>query len=89
VYDKKPLKVKTFGIWPCYDSCLCTQNMQKRFRELSRADAVESIYQDMVAINRTRFRSVRVCVPRSDEPPQPLTRHGLSYGPAYVDSSYR
>ena len=42
--------------------------MYKEFRELSRADAVKSLYQDMAARHRARFRSIHVgsiSVPRA------------------------
>lgn len=34
--------------------------MYKEYRELSRADAVKSMYQDMAARHRARFRSIHV-----------------------------
>jgi large subunit ribosomal protein L18Ae len=34
--------------------------MYKEFRELTRADAVKSLYQDMAARHRARFRSIHV-----------------------------
>ncbi|KAI0048629.1 large subunit ribosomal protein L18Ae [Auriscalpium vulgare] len=34
--------------------------MYKEFRELSRADAVKSLYQDMAARHRARFRSIHI-----------------------------
>lgn len=34
--------------------------MVKEFRALSRAEAVESMYQDMAARHRARFRSVQI-----------------------------
>jgi hypothetical protein len=34
--------------------------MYKEFRDLSRADAVKSLYQDMAARHRARFRSIHV-----------------------------
>jgi Ribosomal proteins 50S-L18Ae/60S-L20/60S-L18A len=34
--------------------------MYKEFRELTRADAVRSLYQDMAARHRARFRSIHV-----------------------------
>lgn len=34
--------------------------MYKEFREMSRADAVKSMYQDMAARHRARFRSIHV-----------------------------
>ncbi|KAL7003968.1 60S ribosomal protein L20B [Cystobasidiomycetes sp. EMM_F5] len=60
ISERKPLKVKNFGIWLRYDSRSGTHNMYKEFRELSRADAVKACYQDMAARHRARFRSVQV-----------------------------
>jgi len=54
------MKVKNFGIWIRYDSRSGTHNMYKEYREMSRTDAVESMYQDMAARHRARFRSVHV-----------------------------
>ena len=34
--------------------------MYKEYREMSRTDAVEALYQDMAARHRSRFRSVHV-----------------------------
>jgi large subunit ribosomal protein L18Ae len=34
--------------------------MYREYREMSRADAVESLYQDMAARHRARFRSIHV-----------------------------
>lgn len=60
VFEKRPTKVKNFGIWLRYDSRSGTHNMYKEFRELSRADAVTSLYHDMAARHRTRFRSIQI-----------------------------
>lgn len=61
IHEKRPLRVKNFGIWIRYDSRSGTHNMYKEFRELSRAAAVKSLYQDMAARHRARFRSIHVC----------------------------
>lgn len=34
--------------------------MYKEYRELSRTDAIESLYSDMAARHRARFRSIHV-----------------------------
>ncbi|KAF6756420.1 60S ribosomal protein L18A [Ephemerocybe angulata] len=60
IAEKKPVKVKNFGIWLRYDSRSGTHNMYKEFRELSRVDAVKSLYQDMAARHRARFRSIHI-----------------------------
>lgn len=61
IHEKRPLKVKNFGIWIRYDSRSGTHNMYKEYREMSRTDAVEALYQDMAARHRSRFRSIHVC----------------------------
>ncbi|KAF9069773.1 ribosomal L18ae/LX protein domain-containing protein [Rhodocollybia butyracea] len=60
IHEKKPLKVKNFGIWLRYDSRSGTHNMYKEYRDLTRADAVKSMYQDMAARHRARFRSIHI-----------------------------
>jgi large subunit ribosomal protein L18Ae len=46
----------------CYISTELTPNpcRYKEFRELSRADAVHALYQDMAARHRARFRSIQI-----------------------------
>jgi len=60
IHEKRPLKIKNFGIWLRYDSRSGTHNMYKEYRELSRAAAVKSLYQDMAARHRARFRSIHI-----------------------------
>ncbi|KAL1971848.1 hypothetical protein VTN31DRAFT_1936 [Thermomyces dupontii] len=60
IREKRPLKIKNFGIWLRYDSRSGTHNMYKEFRELTRADAVEALYQDMAARHRARFGSIHI-----------------------------
>ncbi|KAF3480672.1 60S ribosomal protein L20 [Arthroderma uncinatum] len=60
IHEKRPMKVKNFGIWIVYDSRSGTHNMYKEYREMSRTDAVEAMYQDMAARHRARFRSIHI-----------------------------
>lgn len=60
ILEKKPLKVKNFGLWLRYDSRSGTHNMYKEYRAMSRVEAVEQMYQDMAARHRSRFRSVHI-----------------------------
>ena len=46
--------------------------MYKEYREMSRTDAVEALYQDMAARHRSRFRSIHVWLPF---PPPPFIQH--------------
>lgn len=39
--------------------------MYKEYREMSRTEAVEALYQDMAARHRARFRSIHVRLQRS------------------------
>ena len=68
------MKVKNFGIWVRYDSRSGTHNLYKEVRDLTRAAAVASLYQDMAARHRARFRSVQV----SQKFPLAYELHGLS-----------
>ncbi|KAI9725651.1 MAG: 60S ribosomal protein L20 [Chrysothrix sp. TS-e1954] len=60
INEKKPMKVKNFGVWIRYDSRSGTHNMYKEYREMSRTEAVEAMYQDMAARHRARFRSIHI-----------------------------
>jgi len=60
IHEKRPAKVKNFGIWIRYDSRSGTHNMYKEYREMSRTDAVAALYQDMAARHRARFRSIHI-----------------------------
>ncbi|KKY22789.1 putative 60s ribosomal protein l20 [Phaeomoniella chlamydospora] len=60
INEKRPLKVKNFGIWIRYDSRSGTHNMYKEYREMTRTEAVESLYSDMAARHRARFRSIHI-----------------------------
>src|SRR5271163_513340 len=61
ISEKRPLAVKNYGIWLRYDSRSGTHNMYKEYRDVSRTLAVQSLYQDMAARHRARFRSIHVC----------------------------
>ncbi|KAI9730711.1 MAG: 60S ribosomal protein L20 [Cirrosporium novae-zelandiae] len=60
IHEKRPTKVKNFAVWLRYDSRSGTHNMYKEYREMSRTDAVEAMYQDMAARHRARFRSIHI-----------------------------
>lgn len=60
IHEKRPFKVKNFGIWLRFDSHSGTHNMYKEYREISRAAAVKALYQDMASRHRSRFRSIQI-----------------------------
>jgi ribosomal protein L20A (L18A) len=76
------MKVKNFGIWIRYDSRSGTHNMYKEYREMSRTDAVEALYQDMAARHRARFRSIHVLrvveLENSDQVKRPYIKQLIS-----------
>jgi len=60
VFEKKPQKVKNFGILCKYNSRTGTHNVYKEFRDTSRVGAVTQLYMDMAARHRARFRSIQI-----------------------------
>ncbi|KAF3762272.1 hypothetical protein M406DRAFT_347427 [Cryphonectria parasitica EP155] len=82
IHEKHPLKVKNFGIWIRYDSRSGTHNMYKEYREMSRTEAVEALYQDMAARHRARFRSIHILrvveLEKSDDVKRPYIKQLLS-----------
>ncbi|KAH3663672.1 hypothetical protein OGAPHI_005073 [Ogataea philodendri] len=60
ISETHPTKVKNFGIWIRYDSRSGTHNMYKEYRDVSRVGAVETMYSDLAARHRARFRSIHI-----------------------------
>merc|ERR1712037_914739 len=60
IYEKKPLKVKNFGIWLRYDSRSGTHNMYREYRDLTVTQAVTACYRDMGARHRARARAIQI-----------------------------
>jgi len=82
IHEKRPQKVKNFGIWIRYDSRSGTHNMYKEYREMSRTDAVEALYQDMAARHRSRFRSIHILkvveIEKTDDVKRPYIKQLLT-----------
>ncbi|EON69026.1 60S ribosomal protein L20 [Coniosporium apollinis CBS 100218] len=82
IHEKRPMKVKNFGIWIRYDSRSGTHNMYKEYREMSRTDAVEALYQDMAARHRARFRSIHILkvveIEKTDDVKRPYIKQLLT-----------
>lgn len=60
IAESHPTKVKNFGIWIRYDSRSGIHNMYKEYRDVTRVGAVETMYQDLAARHRARFRSIHI-----------------------------
>lgn len=82
IHEKRPTKVKNFGIWIRYDSRSGTHNMYKEYREMSRTEAVDALYQDMAARHRARFRSIHILkvveLEKTDDVKRPYIKQLLS-----------
>ncbi|KAI5955136.1 RPL20B [Candida jiufengensis] len=60
ISEAKPTKVKTFGVWIRYESRSGIHNMYKEYRDVTRVGAVETMYQDLAARHRARFRNIHI-----------------------------
>lgn len=60
ISENHPGKVKTFGIWLRYQSRSGIHNMYKEYRDVTRVGAVETMYCDLAARHRTRFRDIHI-----------------------------
>merc|ERR1739845_148717 len=60
IMEKKPLKIKNFGIWLRYDSRSGTHNMYREYRDLTVTSAVTQCYRDMGARHRARAHSIQI-----------------------------
>lgn len=60
ISESRPTKVKTFGVWIRYESRSGIHNMYKEYRDVTRVGAVETMYQDLAARHRARFRNIHI-----------------------------
>lgn len=60
ISEAHPTTVKTFGIWIRYESRSGIHNMYKEYRDVTRVGAVATMYQDLAARHRARFRSIHI-----------------------------
>ncbi|KXJ25377.1 60S ribosomal protein L18a [Exaiptasia diaphana] len=60
IFEKKPLKIKNFGVWLRYDSRSGTHNMYREYRDLTVTSAVTACYRDMAARHRARGSSIQI-----------------------------
>ncbi|CAG0898166.1 unnamed protein product [Darwinula stevensoni] len=60
VHERKPLKIKNYGIWLRYDSKSGTHNQYREYRDLTVSGAVTQCYRDMGARHRARASTVQI-----------------------------
>merc|ERR1712107_695624 len=59
IREKKPLKIKNFGVWLRYDSRSGTHNMYREYRDPTVSSAITQCYRDMGARHRARAHAIR------------------------------
>jgi large subunit ribosomal protein L18Ae len=79
VRDKKPTRIKNFGIWLRYESRSGTHNMYREYRDLTVAGAVTQSYRDMAARHRARAHSIQIIKVQSVAPKQCRRTHTLQF----------
>merc|ERR1711997_1127707 len=60
IRERKPLKIKNFGIWLKYDSRSGTHNMYREYRDLTASAAITQCYRDMGARHRARAHAIQI-----------------------------
>ena len=60
IREKKPLKIKNFGVWLRYDSRSGTHNMYREYRDMTVSMAVTQCYHDMATCHRARAHSIQI-----------------------------
>merc|ERR1712107_973487 len=58
--EKKPLKIKNFGVWLRYDPRSGTHNMYREYRDLTVSSAITQCYRDMGARHRARAHAIQI-----------------------------
>merc|ERR1712142_776610 len=60
IHEKRPLKIKNFGVWLRYNSRSGTHNMYREYRDLTVNGAITQCYRDMGARHRARAHSIQI-----------------------------
>ena len=60
IRERKPLKIKNFGIWLRYDSRSGTHNMYREYSDLTVFAAINQCYRDMGARQRARAHAIQI-----------------------------
>merc|ERR1712224_29878 len=60
VVERKPMKVKNFGIWLRYYSRSGTHNMYREYRDMTVSAAITQCYRDMGARHRARAHAIQI-----------------------------
>ncbi|KAF3785067.1 60S ribosomal protein L18a [Nymphaea thermarum] len=60
IFEKRPTKIKNYGIWLRYQSRTGYHNMYKEYRDTTLNGAVEQMYDEMASRHRVRFSCIQI-----------------------------
>ncbi|KAE8668316.1 60S ribosomal protein L18a [Hibiscus syriacus] len=60
INEKNPTKIKNYGIWLRYQSCIGYHNMYKGYRDTTLNGVVKQMYTKMASRHRVRFPCIQI-----------------------------
>ncbi|URD90708.1 60S ribosomal protein L18A [Musa troglodytarum] len=60
IFERKPTKIKNYGIWLRYQSRTGYHNMYKEYRDTTLNGAVEQMYNEMASRHRVRHHCIQI-----------------------------
>ncbi|RWW16947.1 hypothetical protein BHE74_00045235, partial [Ensete ventricosum] len=60
IFERKPTKIKNYGIWLRYQSRTGYHNMYKEYRDTTLNGAVEQMYNEMASRHRVRCHCIQI-----------------------------
>ncbi|XP_029123573.1 large ribosomal subunit protein eL20y isoform X1 [Elaeis guineensis] len=60
IFERKPTKIKNYGIWLRYQSRTGYHNMYKEYRDTTLNGAVEHMYNEMASRHRVRYHCIQI-----------------------------
>ncbi|XP_064961586.1 large ribosomal subunit protein eL20-like isoform X2 [Musa acuminata AAA Group] len=60
IFERKPTKIKNYGIWLRYQSRTGYHNMYKEYRDTTLNGAVEQMYNEMASRHRVRCLCIQI-----------------------------
>ncbi|KAG6504703.1 hypothetical protein ZIOFF_033498 [Zingiber officinale] len=60
IFERKPTKIKNYGIWLRYQSRTGYHNMYKEYRDTTLNGAVDQMYDEMASRHRVRYHGIQI-----------------------------
>eukprot|EP01087_Luapelamoeba_hula_P013210 TRINITY_DN3775_c0_g2_i1.p1 TRINITY_DN3775_c0_g2~~TRINITY_DN3775_c0_g2_i1.p1 ORF type:complete len:183 (-),score=27.48 TRINITY_DN3775_c0_g2_i1:215-763(-) len=70
LHEKNPFKIKNYGVFLRYNSRTGTHNMHKEYRDLSRAGAIDQMYNEMASRHKARHTTIQIIEVNTLKPSQ-------------------